>query len=144
MSRNLHGSILIRDFNKGVSPWVSFDHTTTGYSTVFYFLPFSSTSEPPFTSFPFGRFSFPSILPSYLSLSSDPSPLSSSLPSFFPPSRRNKSQSVYNPSGTLHNSSGSNCRSIYTRQCRGLASLIWDSVLPSVYPTVWLPELHTR
>lgn len=51
-------------------------------------------------------------------------PLHPLLPSISP----HKSQSVYNPSGTLYNSSGSNCGSIYTRQCRGLASLIWDSL----------------
>lgn len=68
-----------------------------------------------------------------LALSSGPTPLSRSLPPFFPPSPCNKSQSVYNPSGTVHNSSGSNCSSIYIRQCRELASLIWDTVVRRVY-----------
>lgn len=40
------------------------------------------------------------------------------------PSPCNKSQPFYNPLGAVHNYPGSNCRSIYIRQCRGLASLM--------------------
>lgn len=61
---------------------------------------------------------------SSLSFNLLPPALLRSLPPLFPPSPCNKSQSVYNPSGAVHNSSGSNCSSIYIRQCRGLASLI--------------------
>lgn len=46
------------------------------------------------------------------------------LPPLFLPFLCNKSQPVYNPLGAVHNYSGSNCRSIYIRQCRGLASLM--------------------
>lgn len=40
------------------------------------------------------------------------------------PSPCNKSQPFYNPLGAVHNYPASNCRSIYIRQCRGLASLM--------------------
>lgn len=40
------------------------------------------------------------------------------------PSPCNNSQPFYNPLGAVHNYPGSNCRSIYIRQCRGLASLM--------------------
>lgn len=46
------------------------------------------------------------------------------LPPLFLPSPCNKSQPVYNPLGAVDNYSGSNCRSIYITQCRGLASLM--------------------
>lgn len=40
------------------------------------------------------------------------------------PSPCNKSQPFYNPLGAVHNYPGSDCRSIYIRQCIGLASLM--------------------
>lgn len=81
---------------------------------------------------PFPHYPSPSFF-LFFALSSGPAPLSHSLPPFLRPSPCNKSQSVYKASGAVHNSSGSNCRSIYIRRRRGLASLIRDSVARRVY-----------
>lgn len=66
------------------------------------------------------------------------------LPALFLPSPCNKSQPVYNPLGAVHNYSGSNCRSIYITQCRGLASLMEVCVSSErVFhkPTAWAQVL---
>lgn len=60
------------------------------------------------------------------------------------PSPCNKSQPFYNPLGAVHNYPGSDCRSIYIRQCIGLASLM-EVCVPSEWIfhdlTAWAPAL---
>lgn len=117
---------------------------TTGCSTLgklfFQIHLWTFTPSPPSISAGSSPHYAPSIF--FLLYSPHPSTLSSTPPPpFFSPSPHNKSQSVYNPSGALQNSSGSNCRSIYTRQYRGLASLIWDfTEYISLGLTAWAPH----